>query len=375
MSRVAAALLAIGLLLDAGVASGQKRNLKEENKRRDQALNDRGRYEVMIEAYLAGDTAGSVEVLAEPEWDAERLRLLRRNLDFGGPDLVRPARWWRAAAMLHADVALYLAPDLQSTESQVHVAFASNVIRLGIREAGDEIRGFAERLFVTLAALLRDRNLPMSAAGILEIARERIPDSAPVLYASGKLAELAATDYALAGAVTTHSTSRGDWFYLERTVKTRTGHLNDAVGWLTRAGALLRGDDLLRVHLGRVLALRKDDDEAYRLLDEVLRTTKDDATAYLAAVFIGGLRERQVRLEEAAAAYRAALARFPRGHAAHIGLSEVLQRTGKGDQSRDVLRTLLQMGEDTREPLWWYQLEPPGVSERSLERLRKEVRQ
>ena len=114
------------------------------------------------------------------------------------------------------------------------------------------------------------------------------------------------------------------------------------------------------MHLGRVQALREEDDEAVLLLDRVLGASDDDATAYLAAVFMGGLRERQGRLDDAAAAYRAAMARFPVGHSAYVGLSEVLQRAGKVDEAREVLRNLLSESiGPTREPLWWYHVRAP----------------
>ncbi len=66
----------------------------------------------------------------------------------------------------------------------------------------------------------------------------------------------------------------------------------------------------------------------------------------------------------------------PVGHAAHIGLSEALQRTGKSDESYAVLQSLLQESVGpTDEPLWWYQFEPADVADARLDGLRKEVRQ
>lgn len=372
-ARLPLLIVCVGLL--AGVAAAGQRNLKEENKRRDQRLEDPGRYEAMLDAYLAGDTARCVDLLADPEWDATRLRALVHHVDYGG-GTNWPVNRWGAAALMHVDVALRLSPDLDSDQALLHVEVASSLVRLGIRERGDAVRNLAARLYVALARLLQDNNAPFSAESILRTARERIPDGASILYASGMLAELLATDYALAGATTFNSASRGQVFQLDHVLARRNGNLNDAAGWLRQASTLDPGNDLLRVHLGRVLALRRDDDNAYCVLNDVLQTTKDEATAYLAAIFIGGLRERQVKLEDAAAAYRAAIARFPLGHAAYIGLSEVLQRTGKGDQSREVLHNLLSesLG-PSREPLWWYQFDPPGVAEGRLDALRKEVRQ
>ena len=64
--------------------AAQGRNLKEENKRRDQRLNDPGRYARMLDAYLAADIAHSVDLLADPEWDETRLRMVQSFVDRGG---------------------------------------------------------------------------------------------------------------------------------------------------------------------------------------------------------------------------------------------------------------------------------------------------
>jgi len=209
---------------------------------------------------------------------------------------------------------------------------------------------------------------------MLRTARARLPGRASILYESGRLAELFATDYALIGRVSMTSGARGQTVMLERIQQRRTGYLNDAAGWLRQAAALAPADDQLHVHLGRVLALSGNDDEAAAILTRATQS-EDDATGYLAAMFLGGLRERQQRFDEAAAAYRAAIERFPRGHAGYIGLSELLQRGGHADEAAVALRELLKSGASpTREPLWWYQFEPPGTAEARLAALRKDVR-
>jgi predicted negative regulator of RcsB-dependent stress response len=147
-----------------------------------------------------------------------------------------------------------------------------------------------------------------------------------------------------------------------------------AVGWLRRAAALAPEEDLVRLHLGRVQAIRHDDDEALRVLEAVRTRTRDEAIAYLAGIFIAGLRVRQGRLDDAVAAYRDAIAQYPHGQAAYVGLSELLQRTGKGDESRELLQTLLGEGRAaTREPLSWYLADPPQIVEERFAVLRGAV--
>ena len=359
----------------APLLPGQIERSLYEQMLRDKAPGELRKYHEMLEAYARGDEAASVDALLE--WTHERVNnALALANGLKDPFTPWDRRRHGLAAMLHTDVALRVAPDADTTDAFWHVDVAGRLLMMGTKARPDEIRPLAERWYLTLARYFRDRNAPYVAQLLLQHGRERLPDDAVILYESGTLAELSGTDYALAGATTFNSASRGRVFQLDRVLARRNGNLNDATGWLRQATTLDPGDDLLRVHLGRVLALRREDDHAHRLLNDVIETTKDGATAYLAAVFIGGLRERQGRLEDAAVAYRAGIARFPLGHAAYIGLSQVLQRTGKGDESREVLHNLLSesLG-PTREPLWWYQFDPPGVAEGRLDALRKEVRQ
>jgi tetratricopeptide (TPR) repeat protein len=359
----------------AATALAQGRNLKEENERRDQRINDPARYAAMIEAYRTGDTANSVDLLADPEWDEPRLKNQRSRLD---TTPAQPIEVWLAAPMMHVDVALKLSPTLQDDAGRpwLHLWMAEELIRLGIRERGDAIRDLAERMYVALARLLIDSLAPYNAERVLSTARRQLPDRASVLYESGRLAELLGTEYALAGHIRLNSAAHGPVVLIDRVMQRRVGHLNEALDWLRSAGALDPENDLLQVHLGRVLALRGNDDDAAAILGRVQSGTNDGATGYLASIFIGGLRERQGRFDDAAAAYRAAIASFPLGHAAYIGLSEVLQRTGRGDQAREVLSGLVteRLGV-AREPLWWYFFDPPGVAEQRLDEVMKEARQ
>src|SRR5512139_2080008 len=100
-SRTRIAALAIAVLSVAAAASAQGRNLKDENRRRDQQLNDPARYLAMIAAYRDGDTAGSVDLLADAEWDEPRLKMQLRHLDFTP---AQPEEVWRIAPVMHIDV-------------------------------------------------------------------------------------------------------------------------------------------------------------------------------------------------------------------------------------------------------------------------------
>jgi hypothetical protein len=328
----------------------------------------------MIDAYAAGDEAASVEALLG--WSREQLDkavgLINSLQDEYYP---WPAGRFGLAAMLHTDAALRLSPHLVTKDSRHHAETAARVWDLGARLHRTAVQPLAQRWYFAVSRCLRDRNALYGAEHLLEIGRARMPDDAVILNESGTLAEAFATTFALADTPVLQVTPRGLYLGLDTIFTRRVASLASAAQWLGDAAALDPGNDLLRVHLGRVQALRFQDEEATRILGGVLASTPDAATAYLAGIFIAAVRERQNRLPEAAAAYRAALEQFSRGHAARIGLSHVLQQDGKGDAAREVLATLLGEADgDTREPLWWYTFEPAGVADSRLDALRQEVR-
>ena len=122
-------------------------------------------------------------------------------------------------------------------------------------------------------------------------------------------------------------------------------------------------------------ALRFEDAEALSTLGTVLERTPSNDMAYLAAIFTGAVHDRGNRLEEAAAAYRAAVERIQGAHAARVGLAEVLRRSGQLDEARGLLLALVtERSDKAQEPLWWYILEPPGLADARLAALRAEVR-
>ena len=154
-----------------------------------------------------------------------------------------------------------------------------------------------------------------------------------------------------------------------------SARLNDAAKWLREAvdrdGTML----IARLHLGRVETLRSREKDGLVHLERVFNGATDDDTAYLAALFSGAAHERLRRPDAAAASYRQAIARFPAGQAAYLALSEILQSSGKTDESRAVLQSLLDGTAGLiREPWWWYLVDQPGLAEERLAELRREVR-
>ena len=365
---------AIVLLVSASAGDAHQRLVLEQLEK-DKAASDLRLYYAMLDAYGGGDEAQSIDLLLQ--WPRARienaLSAANRSHDPRAP-------WSRRihglAAMLHTDVAFRLAPGAETKEAFWHIDLASRLLASGTTQNAHDIRPLAERWYQAVARALRDRSRPYVAELLLRLGRSRLLDSPVVLRESGTLAELFATDYALIGNLAPYSSVHGSTVRLKEISARRARNLDDAARWLRQAVGLDSGNDLLAVHLGRVLALRQDDAEAVVVLGRVSTSGKDAEAAYLASLFLGGLRERQGQFDAAIDAYRVAVSRLPSAQAAYVGLSEVLQRIGQRDESRAVLLIpLTEKAGATEDPLWWYHIDRPGVAERRLESLRAEVRQ
>lgn len=156
-----------------------------------------------------------------------------------------------------------------------------------------------------------------------------------------------------------------------------TGNVRIEVYLLPAAEAFadaLKQDPGLRcaaLHLGRIRLLQRQEDEAATLL----RTALDDvdpAVAYLAALFLGSIEERNERYDRAEKLYRDALRRIPLGQSAPLALSELLSRTGREAEARAVLAAHFKSG-GAVDPLWVYSANLRDDVGTRLDLLRMEV--
>lgn len=352
------------------VSSLEGQNELEQFRR---AEADIVRYHAMLDAYLKGNASGGVDALAS--WPMDRLRrALTRAQTADDPFRPWDEGRYGLAAMLHTDVALSKSGGLDAAATLAHLELAVGMLARGTREGHPRVRTLAPRWFQAISRYLRDREAPYLAARLLSDAREWLGTDALILYESGTLAESLATDYALAEHVTGRWARDAEAIQLPLLLERRTRHLNDAARWLRSAVRLDPANSASRLHLGRVEALRLEDETALRLLSP-LTADPDSSTAYLAALFSAAVHERRSRLADAVAAYRLAITKLPFGHAAHVGLSSVLARMGDADGARQFIIRLITIPADRQaEPRWNYQWEPTSWVERRLDTLRAEVR-
>jgi tetratricopeptide (TPR) repeat protein len=375
--------LAVTLLSAIAPLSVSTQTLPGEIER-DDIKRELRRYHDLVVDYRRGAADVADRVLG---WDAKRLGRVLASID-GVSDETRP--WvtvrFKAAAMMHTDAALRLLDRGEVDAAPLHIDAASRLLE----KAGLEARPFAARWYQASARLLRDRGLFPRAEQFLETARVRLPRDSTVLYESATLQELLATNTVLPNIVylpdlkapppspqtsTLDSTVRVTREDIDDLKRRRAGQLNRAAGWLRESLAADGSNMRARLHLGRVQSLRNQGDDALKLLRQASES-QDPAIGYLALLFTGAVHEREGLLAASVQDYRAAIERFPLNHAAHIALSAALQRSGRGDESRDILgRVVNSTAASRRDPWWTYLAEPASVNVGRLDLLRREARQ
>ena len=93
----------------------------------------------------------------------------------------------------------------------------------------------------------------------------------------------------------------------------------------------------MHLRLGRVLAVLDRLDEADRELTTAMMLRPDPRQAYLTALFLADLRERQRRPDDAAAAYASALQAWPGAQAPVVALARLRVLGGEADAGRAML--------------------------------------
>ena len=354
-----------------------RQNIAEE-ARQARTEADLRKYHALLNAYRDGDDDSVTQIVG---WDWKRLEeaigALGSTLDIRQAEVIARVK---IAAMLHTDAALRF-PDTESLARAFHLGLAGRLLLRG----EPWLHAFSREWYATVARVLRERLLLFEAEPFLQRGRERVPGDGTLLFESALLQEHIATFAAFDREAPSPDRSPLDSrkfsspapdFDRDRNhrLAERRNSLNRAAEWLDAALKLDPSSIDASLHLGRVQMLRGNEKEALRLLQGV-NGASDASAAYLAALFIGAIHERSKRLDVAEEMYRKAIKGLPSGHSGHVALSQVLQRLGRGDESRAVLTRLVSMPRDAAtDPWWWYLADRPGELRARLNALRASVR-
>jgi tetratricopeptide (TPR) repeat protein len=315
-------------------------------------------YRALVDGYRKDGRPQVEQLLAAPPADVER--------EVTATLAASPPWTWeelRAAAMLHTEAALQAQRNKDARAADMHIALAQKLLDRVV-EASRLQKDFALRWYAVVPRMLRalgggglgDR---VAAYGDSKWGR----DPARRSYARGlRFESTAALEAVIPKPGESSVFSEG--IRIEAFLVPAAEALLDAL----KQDPGLHGAAL---HLGRIRLLQGQREEAAALL----RTAVDDvdpAVAYLAALFLGSVEERNEQYDVAEKLYRDAVRRIPWGQSAPLALSELLSRTGRETEARDVLAAHFKVS-GIIEPLWAYSALPNDELGTRFDLLRMEV--
>jgi tetratricopeptide (TPR) repeat protein len=332
---------------------------------------------------MRGDTLAVAEIMGWPEGDVRKAtdglsRLVVRRNPVTADEVA--ARFKAAAIMLHTDAGL-VEIDVGKARS-THLVTASQLMRSSVDAPFGAIdgtlRAFTFRVwrlavvqslvgqmaYDTARSLLgfKAAGVPypalaegtdtetLLAAGILEeasaLAEERVITLRPV-PPRGVTSEVESTAF-----------MQRQEQAARRQLSLRESR-NRAEGLYRRVLQLDGGCHEARLRLGRVLFDEGQLSDAAGELERVLAETNAARVRYLAALFLGGVREKAGERDAAVGLYLQALAADPRSQTARVALAAALARTGELAAARETVLALADRRATDRndaDPWWSYAL-------------------
>jgi tetratricopeptide (TPR) repeat protein len=271
-----------------------------------------------------------------------------------------------AAAMLHTDTGLELIKAGHLERGVSHFNAAARCIDR-TSELSPAHRSFGRRWYAMATAMLQAYGAPAWAEEFAKRERARAtPSAASHLLSEALREELeAAKD---------RPTTRGSFVGLINGVDARVARRYAAIARLFEN--VVEADPASHeawLHLGRTLMLAGQDRDAVAALRRA-SDAADPRHAYLAALFLGAIDERNERFEDAERSYRRAMSIYPRGQSAPIALSHLLSRTSREGDAREALaRHHARNRFIVIDPLWTYLLGTDEHLAAALNELRAEV--
>ncbi len=343
-----AAILAIGVSAGLGSRLAAARQLD---------------YRTLVESYRTGTASTTERIAAVPAGDLEA------SVERAVEDRTGAWDWQaiRAAAVLHTE--LWYRALLEKREPAFDHLSAS--VRLFERLSDLEPRQveYIDRWRQIVAGLLPKLTNATAAANFVVRTAQTFPlapsrQHAARAFAAGLDAERRAVERTVrSGLLTWSDDSPARW----------------AAAAVSAYSEALKRDpsfEMASLHLGRVRMLQGNGDDAAPYFERATGAG-DPRVRYLAHLFLGSLAERNARYAVAERAYLEAMRAYPFGQSASLALSQLLSRTGREADARQLLALFTSRKGGSVEPLWTY-LPPsdPGLIDlqMSLDELRAEVR-
>jgi tetratricopeptide (TPR) repeat protein len=296
-------------------------------------------YRTLVDGYRRISATGIDQVLSAP------IPALTAAVDAA----VSSTKAWtweetRGATMLHTDAAVRALRLNDTATAESHLLLARRLLDRTVSISPSQ-QDFVWRWYVTMPHMATLLGAKATAKQLVEYRkRHSTATFARGVYIDGlELEQRGMRDRERYVASTSPASAR---VQLQETWFGAASHFEEA----------LKNDPTLygaALHLGRIRLLEQNRERATPLFRSAL-ASPDPSVAYLAALFLGSLKERDGQLDEAEALYRDAVRRVPFGQAAPLALAQLLSRTGRDSEAREALANLLRPGRVVMEPMWAY---------------------
>jgi tetratricopeptide (TPR) repeat protein len=343
----------IGLLVSVALIGGASLAAQDVAAQREAYL-------AVLERYAAGDADGAAKDALAMDVRSTR-RLAREMSEAGSATKPRRPRRLKLIVLLHTEAALRTATPRQ----QLLVA-KDAVDRLwkGWKD-DDAIRPFIRDWFLVVVSHLQSIGDLALLAPHIDAGLGAFDGDPELLLARGWLSE-----------------SRAERAVVDRSLVREIYELDYQGRWRQRLaiaagdyrGALRRNAVLheATLRLGRVGALRGDDDEARRAFEQVVSGTAPASLKYLAHLFLGELAEGAGDRAAARAAYEAALGYVPAAQAPKLSLSRLSVLGGDLTDARGwVARALAETAPERSDPWWHYRRGQAWLGQARLDEFRR----
>jgi len=275
-----------------------------------------------------------------------------------------------AAAMPHTDLANTIL-DGQPSAADFHVRRAQDLLAIARGDAAtterldnERVRRFSQRWFRFVARMYASGERMDAAASFVMAGLEAFRDDPGLYVARGVIIE-----------VNVRKAFVPDWRRDTIFGANQRGKVEDlmksAAAQYLHALAIDSHNAEAHLHLGWV-RLFLADGRAKAELEAALADAQDEGVRYLAHLFLGGLAEREHRLEDARHEYESARTAGPDFQTPDVALSLIERALGHDDRARELARAALLLEKSEADDPWWdHRI---GFDRASLSWLRDEVR-